>query len=236
MICKKNIFIGFIKVGYKHLFIYDEIGTPMEINPLCVLDFYTYETCQRKGYGKIMFSEMLEKEKIEARKMGYDRPSHKFINFLNKYYGLKNYVPQNNNYVVFKDYFDDVPKKRDKYDIYSNNYTENYNRSYYGKNITQKNNDYYNYNSNNKSNNYINENRQYNNIGQNKIRRDDKNFCAKIYREYNQNKNNNDINNDDKKEEIYKKEEFRNNNSQKFSSFIYRPSSSEYGAFFNLNK
>ena len=49
MICNKNTFIGFIKVGYKHLFIYDEIGTPMEINPLCVLDFYTYETCQRKG-------------------------------------------------------------------------------------------------------------------------------------------------------------------------------------------
>ena len=83
MICNKNTFIGFIKVGYKHLFIYDEIGTPMEINPLCVLDFYTYETCQRKGYGKIMFSEMLQKEKIEARKMGYDRPSHKFLNFLN---------------------------------------------------------------------------------------------------------------------------------------------------------
>ena len=112
MVCNKNIFIGFIKVGYKHLFIYDEIGVPMEINPLCVLDFYTYESCQRKGYGKIMFTEMLQNEKIEPRKMGYDRPSPKFINFLSKYFGLKNYVPQNNNFVVFKDYFFDEPKKK----------------------------------------------------------------------------------------------------------------------------
>ena len=60
-----------------------------------------------------MFNEMLSREKIEPKKMGFDRPSQKFLNFLNKYYGLNNYVPQNNNYVVFKDYFKDVPMKRD---------------------------------------------------------------------------------------------------------------------------
>ena len=59
-----------------------------------------------------MFTEMLSKEKIEARKMGFDRPSPKFINFLNKYYELKDYVPQNNNFVVFKDYFIDAPPKK----------------------------------------------------------------------------------------------------------------------------
>ena len=80
--CDKTKFIGFIKVGYKHLFIYDEIGVPIEINPLCVLDFYTYESCQRKGYGKIMFKEMISKEKMEPKKMGFDRPSQKFLNFL----------------------------------------------------------------------------------------------------------------------------------------------------------
>ena len=63
---------------------------------------------------------MLQKEKIEPRKLGYDRPSPKFINFLNKYFGLKYYVPQNNNFVVFKDYFIDEPRKKDKYDIYNN--------------------------------------------------------------------------------------------------------------------
>ena len=226
MICNKNIFIGFIKVGYKHLFIYDEIGTPMEINPLCVLDFYTYETCQRKGYGKIMFSEMLRKERVEARKCGYDRPSHKFINFLNKYFGLKNYVPQNNNFVVFKDYFDDVPKKKDKYDIYNYNYIDNYNRY----DLTKKKFDNYN-NLNNI--NYINENKPYNNIKQNKNNNDDNDFCTKIYKEYNPSKNNN------RNEEKYKKEEYRNNTSNysnNYINYIYRPSSSEYGAFFKKNK
>ena len=36
---------------------------------------------------------------------GYDRPSDKFLNFLKKHYGLKEYVPQNNNFVIFDDYF-----------------------------------------------------------------------------------------------------------------------------------
>ena len=38
-----------------------------------------------------MFNEMLSKEKIEPKKMGFDRPSKKFLNFLNKYYGLNSY-------------------------------------------------------------------------------------------------------------------------------------------------
>ena len=75
------------------------------MNPLCVLDFYTYEGCQRKGYGKEIFTAMLEYERIEPRKLAYDRPSFKFMNFLKKYYGLNDYVPQNNNFVVFNDYF-----------------------------------------------------------------------------------------------------------------------------------
>lgn len=38
--------------------------------------------------------------------LGYDRPSHKFLNFLSRHYGLKDYVPQANNFVVFKRYWD----------------------------------------------------------------------------------------------------------------------------------
>ena len=68
LIWDKKKFIWFIKVGYKHLFIYDEIGVPTEINPLCVLDYYTYESCQRKRYGKIMFSEILSEEKLNLKK------------------------------------------------------------------------------------------------------------------------------------------------------------------------
>ena len=124
---------------------------------------------------------MLSKEKIEPKKMGFDRPSPKFLNFLNKYYGLNDYVPQNNNYVVFKDYFKDMPMKRDKYDIY-NNY--NYNSS---------NNNYNNYNNRNilsqrKLGKYScgnnNENNPYNNIKTNELNQKDKDFTTKIYKEY----------------------------------------------------
>ena len=226
LICEKNKFIGFIKVGYKHLFIYDEIGVPIEINPLCVLDFYTYESCQRKGYGKIMFTEMLSKERIEARKMGFDRPSPKFLNFLNKYYGLNDYVPQNNNYVVFKDYFYDEPQKKDKYDIYNNNNNYSYNNSY--NNSGSKNRNILSQRKLGKFNRETdNENYSYNNK-RNEMSQKDKDFTTRIYREYNeyQKKDKNEDNN------------YRNKDSQKrsFGYNQYQSTSSEYGAFFHMNK
>ena len=48
---------------------------------------------------------MLEECNVEPHQLAYDRPSQKFRNFLAKYYGLSKYVPQNNNFVVFDDYF-----------------------------------------------------------------------------------------------------------------------------------
>lgn len=48
---------------------------------------------------------MLEYESIEPRMLAYDRPSPKLLNFLSKYFNLNHYVEQNNNYVVFNDYF-----------------------------------------------------------------------------------------------------------------------------------
>ncbi len=212
LICEKNKFIGFIKVGYKHLFIYDEIGVPIEINPLCVLDFYTYESCQRKGYGKMMFSEMLLKEKIEPRKLGIDRPSTKFLNFLQKYYGLKDYVPQNNNFVVFKDYFIDEPLKRDKYDIYNNN-SNNNNRNI----LSQR-----------KLGNFNKGNKQ--NKSKNEISQKDKDFTSRIYKEYYKS-------NEKQKRENKEEDNFKYNQKKNYGGFNqYRPSSSEYGAFFHMNK
>jgi hypothetical protein len=177
-----------------------------------------------------MFTEMLSKERIEARKMGFDRPSPKFINFLNKYYGLNDYVPQNNNYVVFKDYFIDEPQKKDKYDIYNNNNNYSYNNS---------NNNSYN-NSGSKNRNILsqrklgkynretdNENYTYNNK-RNEMSKKDKDFTTRIYREYNeyQKKDKNEDNN------------YRNKGSQKrsFAYNQYQSTSSEYGAFFHMNK
>ena len=49
---------------------------------------------------------MLENEKINSDKLAYDRPSPKLIGFLSKHYGLKNYIPQNNNFVIFNQYWE----------------------------------------------------------------------------------------------------------------------------------
>lgn len=97
---------GFLKIGKKKLFIRDEIGNIKEISPMCVLDFYVHESQQRNGVGKILFDKMLKNENLEPRKLGYDRPSNKLLGFLAKHYGLIDYVPQNNNFVVFKKYFE----------------------------------------------------------------------------------------------------------------------------------
>lgn len=97
--------LGMLKVGNKKLFIRDEVGNISEIEPLCVLDFYVHESCQRIGYGKFIFETMLENEKIDPHKMGYDRPSVKLLSFLKKHYGLETYTQQVNNFVVFNSYF-----------------------------------------------------------------------------------------------------------------------------------
>jgi alpha-tubulin N-acetyltransferase 1 len=48
---------------------------------------------------------MLEHEGQVPAKLAYDRPSPKLIGFMGKHYGLKSFVPQNNNYVVFDEYY-----------------------------------------------------------------------------------------------------------------------------------
>lgn len=45
-------------------------------------------------------------ERIEPSQIAYDRPSPKLIGFLRKHYNLTNYVPQNNNFVIFNQFFD----------------------------------------------------------------------------------------------------------------------------------
>lgn len=56
----------------------------------------------------MLFEAMLERENIQPWKLAYDRPSVKFVNFLRKHYGLVDFTPQANNFVVFKKYFDDI--------------------------------------------------------------------------------------------------------------------------------
>ena len=102
-----NKCVGIIKVGVKKLFVRNHSGAIKEINPLCVLDFYVHESVQRGGHGKDLFEKMLFHEQAQAKKLAYDRPSPKLRAFLSKHYYLKNFVPQNNNYVVYDEYFMD---------------------------------------------------------------------------------------------------------------------------------
>jgi len=101
-----NKVCGILKVGQRNLFHYDGNGKVRELRPLCVLDFYVHESVQRGGMGKLLFEKMLATESIEPRKLAYDRPSTKLIGFLNKHYGLSKYTPQNNNYVIFNQYWE----------------------------------------------------------------------------------------------------------------------------------
>ena len=174
---------------------------------------------------------MIDKEQIEPRKLGYDRPSVKFLNFLNKHYQLKEYVQQNNNFVVFKDYFNDEKKKdkRNYNNTYSNynTYEGDYNRNYF-------NNYDSNINNNNKDNNNIYDNKE-NNYENNfrKLKRNDipkkQSGIQKIMRrrENNNNNNNIDINIKDNNTEI-------GNQFSPQKKVNYQSSSSEYGAYYYM--
>lgn len=90
-----------------------QIGSIKEIKPTCVLDFYVHESCQRTGVGKVcrwlpqeIFHRFLAEEKKHPAKLAYDRPSEKLLSFLKKHYGLVKFIPQNNNYVVYNQYFE----------------------------------------------------------------------------------------------------------------------------------
>ena len=59
----KGAVVGFLKTGSKKLFIYDRQGNQHEMEPLCILDFYVHESCQRQGSGKRLFEVMLRVSK-----------------------------------------------------------------------------------------------------------------------------------------------------------------------------
>lgn len=101
----RGVVVGFLKVGCKKLFLLDQQGVHVETEPLCVLDFYISETLQRHGYGLELFDFMLKHKRVEPGQLAYDRPSPKFLSFLEKHYDLINSVPQVNNFVVFSGFF-----------------------------------------------------------------------------------------------------------------------------------
>ncbi|XP_039766837.1 LOW QUALITY PROTEIN: alpha-tubulin N-acetyltransferase 1 [Ornithorhynchus anatinus] len=101
----KGAVIGFLKVGYKKLFVLDDRGAHNEVEPLCILDSTIHESAQRHGHGWDLFQYMLQKERVEPHQLAIDRPSEKLLRFLNKHYNLEATVPQVNNFVIFEGFF-----------------------------------------------------------------------------------------------------------------------------------
>ncbi|XP_059691235.1 LOW QUALITY PROTEIN: alpha-tubulin N-acetyltransferase 1, partial [Gavia stellata] len=101
----KGAVVGFLKVGYKKLFLLDRNGAHNEAEPLCVLDFYIHESLQRHGYGRELFQHMLQSERVDPWRLAVDRPSEKLLAFLRKHYGLTDAIPQVNNFVIFEGFF-----------------------------------------------------------------------------------------------------------------------------------
>nr|XP_023025273.1 mediator of RNA polymerase II transcription subunit 15-like [Leptinotarsa decemlineata] len=107
----KGAVTGMLKTGSKGLYVFDRDGQHYQVSPPCVLDFYIHESRQRTGLGKKLFEHMLENEQITPVQMAIDRPSEKFLGFLNKHYALSSPVKQMNNYVVFDGFF---PKRQEE--------------------------------------------------------------------------------------------------------------------------
>lgn len=104
--------VGFTKVGRRHLFLWDHTGVQHEMNPLCLLDFFTFPECQRRGNGKKMINRMLQDQNLEMRQIPIDRPSSLCLSFMKKQFGLSEFYLQANKFVVFDEFWDDQPKPR----------------------------------------------------------------------------------------------------------------------------
>lgn len=203
------------------------MGKIREINPLCVLDFYVYEGCQRTGFGRAIFSKMLECEGVEASQLGYDRPSDKLISFLKKHYNLVEYIPQNNNFIVFNDYYL-LRNNRGKHqgNIYCKDNDNDYNQS------ISNNTSGHNFTTGKKTFHQLKKEPELNtstsSIGNN-------NKYHYMSNEENQNEtfsNQNQYNNQSKN--ISSTKNNNNTNNYKMNN-QYSSSSSDYGAFSNLN-
>nr|XP_026500594.1 alpha-tubulin N-acetyltransferase 1-like isoform X2 [Vanessa tameamea] len=106
--------IGLLKVGQKHLFLFDERDKVCEVEPLCVLDFYVLPDRQRHGYGKILFDHMLTDMNTSAEKLAIDGPSPKMEQFLRKNYGIERLMHQKNNFAVSPQLFAGVQQVSNK--------------------------------------------------------------------------------------------------------------------------
>jgi len=52
-----------------------------------------------------------QRERVNVQHLAIDRPSPKFLSFLQKHYNMKATVPQVNNFVIFNGFFRDRPRQ-----------------------------------------------------------------------------------------------------------------------------
>ncbi|XP_045783950.1 alpha-tubulin N-acetyltransferase 1-like isoform X2 [Maniola jurtina] len=102
----KGELIGLLKVGWKHLFLFDEKAKVREVEPLCILDFFVLPDRQRHGYGRILFDHMLNDQQVTPDSLAIDGPSPKMEHFLRKTYGVEHLIRQSNNFAISDKFFD----------------------------------------------------------------------------------------------------------------------------------
>uniref|UniRef100_A0A914ZUR8 N-acetyltransferase domain-containing protein n=1 Tax=Parascaris univalens TaxID=6257 RepID=A0A914ZUR8_PARUN len=100
--------LGMLKVGRKHLFLYDRQMKTYEGELMALLDFYVHFSLQRQGYGKKLFDFMLQCEQVSANEVALDNPTVTLLAFMTKHYGLTDAIWQNTNFVVFPQLFDTI--------------------------------------------------------------------------------------------------------------------------------
>ncbi|XP_050420108.1 alpha-tubulin N-acetyltransferase 1-like isoform X2 [Adelges cooleyi] len=97
--------VGFLKVGWKHLYLYDKVGGRSEAMVCCLMDFYVHETRQRNGYGIRLLQHVLKDTNLQAKNLAIDKPTGKLLQFMWKHFQLSKLVNQGNNFVIFEEFF-----------------------------------------------------------------------------------------------------------------------------------
>jgi len=101
-------YCGFLKYGFKSLYLHKKSGELVQCRPICLLDFYVDECVQRQGVGKSLFEHFLSIVSTRhhdhvpsPQHIAYDRPSPKLYPFLKKHYGLVNHDLSPYGFAVF---------------------------------------------------------------------------------------------------------------------------------------
>ncbi|XP_059055165.1 alpha-tubulin N-acetyltransferase 1-like isoform X2 [Achroia grisella] len=108
----KGEVVGILKVSRKHLILYEEQDKVLEVEPLCVLDFFVLPSHQRHGCGRLLFDNMLKEYDCSPFELAIDGPSKNMTDFLRKNYGMENLLFQYNNFAVAPDFFSHIKKAR----------------------------------------------------------------------------------------------------------------------------